>query len=94
MIDLGILKECLERVHKADIIEFFEVDDKKQKKIELLNYALVILKDNEYLQHKFYDYKIVEVGLNGLEVEVILCCTKTERKRWESESKLKVVGYV
>lgn len=89
-----IPKVYFSSITKDRLLAFLGKDDnKKLKKHDLINEITTLLRDNEILYKKFFNTFKKELAVFPTELEKILSCTTTERKRWTEEGKLSVVEY-
>lgn len=85
------------KVVKADIIEFLEdaatrFPQVKVSSKDTKDWLIATLLEHPQLWDSFFQRFNQALALHPPDVEYILQCSRTERKRWESEGKLPVVG--
>lgn len=86
-------KELLEKINRADLVDFFKMEVKRtDKKPLIIDKAYELIKDDEILSKKLYDKYKDLLAIHPIQVEEMLGITKAERKRWNN-SKLKISYY-
>ncbi|MDF0555709.1 hypothetical protein [Kamptonema sp. UHCC 0994] len=82
------------RILKAQLIEFLGLpDNSKDKKESLVSTILSILEENAFEQARFWETFKSELAVEPIELEELLQCSKSERKRWVKEGKLPILEY-
>jgi len=80
------------RILKAQLIEFLGLpDNSKDKKENLVTTVLSILEIDTAEQVRFWETFKRELAVEPIELEELLQCSKTERKRWIKEGKLPIL---
>ncbi|MBO1346530.1 MAG: hypothetical protein EBE86_003600 [Hormoscilla sp. GUM202] len=85
------------KVVKADIIEFLQDAATRFPQVKVSSkdskdWLIATLLEHPQLWDSFFQRFNQALALHPPDVEYILQCSRTERKRWESEGKLPVVG--
>jgi hypothetical protein len=65
----------------------------REMKANLVQQLLTRLEGDELAQAQFFEVFAFELAVPPWELETLLGCTTTERKRWTEEQKLPVLGY-
>ncbi|MFW6008341.1 MAG: hypothetical protein ACOCP8_03655 [archaeon] len=92
IINEKILQEDCNLLKKNELAKVLSIDANKYKKDELIKKVVNLLANDESKIKKFYKNNIDCFALSPTKIEQILSCTKAERKRWEKEGLLPVIG--
>lgn len=65
----------------------------RELKTELLQRVLTLVETDEGTRARFFEAFVQELAVGPGELETLLTCSSTERKRWMSDGKLPVLGY-
>jgi lambda repressor-like predicted transcriptional regulator len=83
----------LERITRPKLVEFLDLPQSiKIPKQELVARLSHTIDSDPSEQERLLDFCAVELAVEPKELEVILGCTTSERRRWSKEGKLPAVG--
>ena len=82
------------RLSKAQIVAFLGLpSNTPELKPALLQRLLLLLETDQRARAQFFAVFVQEMAVEPAELETLLTCTPSERKRWVSDGKLPVIGY-
>ncbi len=94
MSDPATLPALIALLTKEQIYQFLSLPGKARvPKSELAQALLHLIETNEPAREQFFEAFKSELALGPWEVETILPCTRTERKRWTADGKLPILEY-
>ena len=81
-------------ISKAQLAAFLNCPVKaSQPKTELLQRLSLLLASDQVARAQFFEVFAQELAVEPGELETLLNCTPTERKRWLKDGKLPILGY-
>ncbi len=91
MLDLAALVDALTKDQIGQFLQLSRAS--KTAKGELAQKLLAVLATNDLAKDRFFETFKRELAVPPWEVEALLGCTSTERKRWVADGKLPILEY-